>query len=226
MATQAVVAKKWKELTGSPIVEGYGLSETSPVVCANRLDIAEFTGTIGYPVPSTDVSIRDVDGNILPAGQPGELCVKGPQVMRGYWEKPDETAKVTTADGYFRTGDVAVLLPDGQVKIVDRMKDMVLVSGFNVYPNEVEEVLVSHPGVLEAAVIGIPDAHSGEAVAAYIVKKDPNVTVEDIRAHARENLTAYKIPRIIEFRESLPKTNVGKVLRRALRDEVLGQRKG
>ena len=226
MATQAVVARKWKELTGSPIVEGYGLSETSPVVCANRLDIAEFTGTIGYPVPSTDVSIRDADGNILPAGQPGELCVKGPQVMRGYWEKPDETAKVTTADGYFRTGDVAVLLPDGQVKIVDRMKDMVLVSGFNVYPNEVEEVLVSHPGVLEAAVIGIPDAHSGEAVAAYIVKKDPNVTVEDIRAHARENLTAYKIPRIIEFRESLPKTNVGKVLRRALRDEVLGQRKG
>ena len=226
MATQAVVARKWKELTGSPIVEGYGLSETSPVVCANRLDIAEFTGTIGYPVPSTDVSIRDVDGNAAAPGQPGELCVKGPQVMRGYWEKPDETAKVTTADGYFRTGDVAVLLPDGQVKIVDRMKDMVLVSGFNVYPNEVEEVLVSHPGVLEAAVIGIPDAHSGEAVAAYVVKKDPNVTVEDIRAHARENLTPYKLPRIIEFRESLPKTNVGKVLRRALRDEVMGQRKG
>ncbi len=226
MATQAVVAKKWKELTGSPIVEGYGLSETSPVVCANRLDIAEFTGTIGYPVPSTDVSIRDAEGNAAAPGQPGELCVKGPQVMRGYWEKPDETAKVTTADGYFRTGDVAVLLPDGQVKIVDRMKDMVLVSGFNVYPNEVEEVLVSHPGVLEAAVIGIPDEHSGEAVAAYIVKKDANVTVEDIRAHARENLTAYKIPRIIEFRETLPKTNVGKVLRRALRDEVMGQRKG
>jgi long-chain acyl-CoA synthetase len=226
MATQAVVARKWKELTGSPIVEGYGLSETSPVVCANRLDIAEFTGTIGYPVPSTDVSIRDAEGNAAAPGQPGELCVKGPQVMRGYWEKPDETAKVTTADGYFRTGDVAVLLPDGQVKIVDRMKDMVLVSGFNVYPNEVEEVLVSHPGVLEAAVIGIPDEHSGEAVAAYIVKKDANVTVEDIRAHARENLTAYKIPRIIEFRETLPKTNVGKVLRRALRDEVMGQRKG
>jgi long-chain acyl-CoA synthetase len=225
MATQAAVARKWKEITGKPIIEGYGLSETSPVVCVNRLDLEEFSGTIGYPVPSTDVSIRDVDGNILPEGQPGELCVKGPQVMRGYWEKPDETAKVTTADGYFRTGDVAVLLPDGQVKIVDRMKDMVLVSGFNVYPNEVEEVLAGHPGVLEVAVIGVPDEQSGEAVAAYVVRKDPSVTVEHIRMHARENLTPYKIPRIVEFRESLPKTNVGKVLRRALRDEVLAQRK-
>jgi long-chain acyl-CoA synthetase len=225
MATQAAVAKKWKELTGCPIVEGYGLSETSPVVCANRLDIEEFTGTIGYPVPSTDVSVRDADGNALPDGQPGELCVKGPQVMRGYWNRPDETAKVTTADGWFRTGDVAVILPDGKVKIVDRMKDMVLVSGFNVYPNEVEDVLATHPGVLEVAVIGVPDETSGEAVAAYVVPRDPTVTVEDIRAHARAGLTGYKVPRVIEFRESLPKTNVGKVLRRALRDEVLGQRK-
>jgi long-chain acyl-CoA synthetase len=223
MATQAAVARKWKELSGCPIVEGYGLSETSPVVCANRLDIEEFTGTIGYPVPSTDVSIRDADGKVLPPGEPGELCVKGPQVMRGYWNKPEETAKVTTADGYFRTGDIAVLLPDGKVKIVDRMKDMVLVSGFNVYPNEVEDVLATHPGVLEVAVIGVPDEHSGEAVAAYVVKKEPNLTVEDLRAHARANLTGYKIPRVIEFRDSLPKTNVGKVLRRALRDEVLGK---
>ena len=225
MATQAAVAKKWKELTGCPIVEGYGLSETSPVVCANRLDIEEFTGTIGYPIPSTDVSIRDADGNVVAESQPGELCVKGPQVMRGYWNRPDETAKVTTADGYFRTGDVAVILPDGKVKIVDRMKDMVLVSGFNVYPNEVEDVLATHPGVLEVAVIGVPDEASGEAVAAYVVPKDPAVTVEELRAHARQNLTGYKVPRVIEFRESLPKTNVGKVLRRALRDEVLGQRK-
>jgi long-chain acyl-CoA synthetase len=225
MATQAAVAKRWKELTGCPIVEGYGLSETSPVVCANRLDIEEFTGTIGYPIPSTDVSIRDADGNVVAEGQPGELCVKGPQVMRGYWNRPDETAKVMTADGFFRTGDVAVFLPDGKVKIVDRMKDMVLVSGFNVYPNEVEDVLATHPGVLEVAVIGIPDEASGEAVAAYVVKKDPAVTAEDLRAHARQNLTGYKVPRVIEFRESLPKTNVGKVLRRALRDEVLGQKK-
>jgi long-chain acyl-CoA synthetase len=225
MATQAAVARKWKELTGCPIVEGYGLSETSPVVCANRLDIEEFTGTIGYPIPSTDVSIRDADGNAVPEGQPGELCVKGPQVMRGYWNRPDETARVMTADGFFRTGDVAVILPDGKVKIVDRMKDMVLVSGFNVYPNEVEDVLATHPGVLEVAVIGVPDEASGEAVAAYVVKKDPAVTAEDLRAHARESLTGYKVPRTIEFRDSLPKTNVGKVLRRALRDEVLGQRK-
>ena len=225
MATQAAVAKKWKELTGKPIIEGYGLSETSPVVCVNPLNLEEFSGTIGYPVPSSDVSIRDAEGKGVAQGQPGELCVEGPQVMRGYWNNPDETRKVMTTDGYFRTGDVAVLLPDGQVKIVDRMKDMVLVSGFNVYPNEVEEVLVTHPGVLEVAVIGVPDEHSGEAVAAYVVKKDPNLTVDDLKAHARENLTGYKIPRVIEFRESLPKTNVGKVLRRALRDVVLGGKK-
>ncbi|WP_230531587.1 AMP-binding protein [Microvirga roseola] len=220
MATQEAVARKWKQVSGRPIVEGYGLSETSPVVCANRLDIEEFTGTIGYPLPSTDISVRDNNGAPLPYGERGELCVKGPQVMAGYWQRPDETAKVMTPDGYFRTGDVAVILPDGQVKIVDRMKDMVLVSGFNVYPNEVEDVLVKHPGVMEAAVIGLPDEHSGEAVVAYVVRKDPAVTADELRQFCRENMTGYKVPRRIEFREALPKTNVGKVLRRALKDEV------
>jgi long-chain acyl-CoA synthetase len=220
MATQEVVARKWKEVTGQPIVEGYGLSETSPVVCANRLDIEEFTGTIGYPLPSTNVCVRSSDGTILLPGERGELCVKGPQVMAGYWQRPNETAKVMTADGWFRTGDVAVILPDGQVKIVDRMKDMVLVSGFNVYPNEVEDVIVKHPGVMEAAVIGLPDEHSGEVVVAYVVRKDQALTVEELRQFCRENLTGYKVPRRIEFRETLPKTNVGKVLRRALKEEV------
>jgi long-chain acyl-CoA synthetase len=220
MATQEAVARKWKDITGQPIVEGYGLSETSPVVCANRLDIEEFTGTIGYPLPSTDVSVRSSDGTDLPPGERGELCVKGPQVMAGYWQRPDETAKVMTADGWFRTGDVAVILPDGQIKIVDRMKDMVLVSGFNVYPNEVEDVIAKHPGVMESAVIGLPDEQSGEAVVAYVVRKDPNLTADELRQFCREGLTGYKVPRRIEFREALPKTNVGKVLRRALKEEA------
>jgi long-chain acyl-CoA synthetase len=220
MATQEAVARKWKEISGQPIVEGYGLSETSPVVCANRLDIAEFTGTIGYPLPSTDVTVRGENGAVLPFGERGELCVKGPQVMAGYWQRPDETARAMTPDGYFRTGDVAVILPGGQVKIVDRMKDMILVSGFNVYPNEVEDVLAKHPAVMEAAVIGLPDENSGEAVVAYVVRRDPAVTPDDLRAFCRENLTPYKVPRRIEFRETLPKTNVGKVLRRVLKDEV------
>ena len=220
MATQETVARKWKEIAGQPIVEGYGLSETSPVVCANRLDIVEFTGTIGYPLPSTDVTVRAEDGSVLPLGERGELCVKGPQVMAGYWQRPDETAKAMTQDGYFRTGDVAVIQPDGQVKIVDRMKDMILVSGFNVYPNEVEEVIVKHPGVMEAAVIGLPDESSGEVVVAYVVRKDPALTPDDLRLFCRENLTAYKVPRRVEFRDSLPKSNVGKVLRRLLKDEV------
>lgn len=224
MATQGPVAAKWKDITGSAIIEGYGLSETSPVVCVNPADLAEFSGTIGFPVPSTDVSIRDDDGIEKPAGETGELCVRGPQVMRGYWNRDDETAKAMTADGYFRTGDVALMLPDGQIKIVDRMKDMVLVSGFNVYPNEVEEVLASHPGVLEAAVIGLPDSQAGEAVAAYVVKKDEGVTPESIREHCRANLTPYKVPKHIVFRDALPKTNVGKVLRRVLRDEVMAEK--
>jgi long-chain acyl-CoA synthetase len=220
MATQAAVAKKWKQVTGQPIVEGYGLSETSPVICANRLDIEEFTGTIGYPLPSTDVSIRAADGTDLAYGERGELCAKGPQVMAGYWQRPDETAKAMTPDGYFRTGDVAVMQPSGEVKIVDRMKDMILVSGFNVYPNEVEEVIAQHPGVTEVAVIGLPDENAGEVVVAYVVRKDADLTPDALRAFCRENLTAYKVPRRVEFREALPKTNVGKVLRRALKDEV------
>ena len=224
MATQAAVAKRWKEVTGRPIIEGYGLSETSPVASVNRTDITEFTGTIGYPLPSTDFAIRDAEGNDVPAGQPGEICIRGPQVMAGYWNRPDETAKVMTADGYFRSGDVGVFLPDGQIKVVDRMKDMVLVSGFNVYPNEVEDVLAKHPGVLESAVIGLPDEHSGEAVTAFVVKRDAAVTAEELRAFCKENLTGYKVPKQIIFRETLPKTNVGKVLRRALREEVAAQK--
>lgn len=220
MATQAAVAKRWKEVSGRPIIEGYGLSETSPVASVNRTDISEFTGTIGFPLPSTDFAIRDAEGNDLPAGEAGEICIRGPQVMAGYWNRPDETAKVMTADGFFRTGDIGVLLPDGQVKVVDRMKDMVLVSGFNVYPNEVEDVLAKHPGVLEAAVIGLPDEHSGEAVTAFVVKRDGSTTVDELRAFCKENLTGYKVPKQIIFRETLPKTNVGKVLRRALREEV------
>jgi long-chain acyl-CoA synthetase len=224
MATQAAVAKRWKEVTGRPIIEGYGLSETSPVASVNRTDITEFTGTIGYPLPSTDFAIRDAEGNDVPAGQPGEICIRGPQVMAGYWNRPDETAKVMTADGYFRSGDVGVFLPDGQIKVVDRMKDMVLVSGFNVYPNEVEDVLAKHPGVLESAVIGLPDEHSGEAVTAFVVKRDAAVTAEELRAFCKENLTGYKVPKQIIFRDSLPKTNVGKVLRRALREEIAAQK--
>jgi long-chain acyl-CoA synthetase len=225
MATQESVARRWKSVTGKAVIEGYGLSETSPVVCANPLDLAEFSGTIGYPLPSTDVSIRDADGRPLPAGERGELCVKGPQVMPGYWQRPDETAKVMTEDGYFRTGDVAVLQGDGQFRIVDRMKDMVLVSGFNVYPNEVEDILARHPAVLEVAVIGLPDESAGEIVAAYVVRRDESVSADALREFCRANLTPYKVPRRIEFRESLPKTNVGKVLRRVLRDEVLGRPK-
>lgn len=224
MATQAAVAKRWKEVTGRPIIEGYGLSETSPVASVNRTDITEFTGTIGYPLPSTDFAIRDAEGNDRPPGEAGEICIRGPQVMAGYWNRPDETAKVMTADGYFRSGDIGVLLPDGQIKVVDRMKDMVLVSGFNVYPNEVEDVLAKHPGVLESAVIGLPDEHSGEAVTAFVVKRDAAVTAEELRAFCKENLTGYKVPKQIIFREALPKTNVGKVLRRALREEIAAQK--
>ena len=218
MATQAPVAKLWKEITGKPILEGYGLSETSPVVTTNPPTLEEFSGTIGYPMPSTWVVIRDAANNELPTGEPGELCVKGPQVMPGYWNRPDETARVMTPDGYFRTGDVAVMQPDGQFRIVDRAKDMILVSGFNVYPNEVEEVLAGHPGVLEAAVVGAPDDNSGERVVAYVVKREESLTEEEVRAFAKERLAAYKAPKQVIFRAELPKTNVGKVLRRALRD--------
>ncbi len=217
MAVQRAVATRWKEITGAAIIEGYGLSETSPVVCVNPAGLREWTGTIGYPVPSTEVSIRDARGTPLPYGEPGELCVRGPQVMQGYWNRPDETAKAMTADGFFRTGDVAVMEANGEVRIVDRMKDMILVSGFNVYPNEVEDVLALHPGILECAVVGAPCAETGEMVVAHVVAKDPALTVEAIRIHARAQLTGYKVPRQVVIRESLPKTNVGKVLRRALR---------
>ena len=220
MATQAAVAKAWRALTGVSIAEGYGLSETSPVVTINRPDLTDFTGAIGYPMPSTDVDLRDEDGHSVKPGEAGELCVRGPQVMPGYWQRPDETAKVMTPDGYFRTGDIAILREDGMFKIVDRLKDMILVSGFNVYPNEVEDVVAQHPGVLEVAVIGLPDAQTGEAVAAYIVRKDPGLTVENVREHCKEGLTNYKVPKHVTFVDALPKTNVGKVLRRAIREQV------
>jgi long-chain acyl-CoA synthetase len=219
MAVQRPVADQWKKLTGCGIAEGYGLSETSPTLTCNPATFTEFSGSIGIPVPSTYISIRDDDGNEVPLGQPGEICAKGPQVMTGYWNRPDETAKVMTADGYFRTGDIGVMAPDGYLKIVDRKKDMILVSGFNVYPNEIEEVIASHPGVLECAVIGVEDARSGEAVKAFVVKKDPSVTAEDIIKYCGTQLTNYKVPKQIEFRTDLPKTNVGKILRRELRDE-------
>jgi long-chain acyl-CoA synthetase len=219
MAVQAAVAEKWKAITGRAIVEGYGLSETSPVVCVNPPDLTAWSGTIGYPLPSTDVSIRGLDGREVDTGEPGELCVRGPQVMAGYWKRPDETARATTADGYFRTGDVAVLNPDGQVRIVDRMKDMILVSGFNVYPNEIEDVLASHPGVLECAVVGAVNDETGEMVVAHVVRKDGAMTTDALRTFARSQLTGYKVPRRVVFHDTLPKTNVGKVLRRALRDD-------
>lgn len=219
MAVQRPVADQWKKLTGCSIAEGYGLSETSPTLTCNLPTSTEFTGSIGIPVSSTYISIRDDDGNEVPLGQPGEICARGPQVMAGYWNRPDETAKVMTADGYFRTGDIGVMNSDGQIKIVDRKKDMILVSGFNVYPNEIEEVIASHPGVLECAVIGVPDERTGEAVKAFVVKKDPNVTADAIIKYCHGQLTNYKVPKLIEFRTDLPKTNVGKILRRQLRDE-------
>jgi long-chain acyl-CoA synthetase len=219
MAVQRAVAEKWKQVTGVPIVEGYGLTETSPVVMSNRLDIKDWTGTIGLPIPSTEAAILDDAGNELPLGKVGEICVRGPQVMKGYWNRPDETAKVFTADGWFRTGDMGFMDERGYIKITDRKKDMILVSGFNVYPNEVEDVVMMHPGVLEAAAIGAPDEKSGEVVKIVVVKKDPNLTAEELIAHCKKQLTGYKVPKLVEFRtEPLPKTNIGKVLRRMLRE--------
>ncbi|MEC9463189.1 MAG: long-chain fatty acid--CoA ligase [Pseudomonadota bacterium] len=218
MAIQRPVAERWLEMTARPITEGYGLSETSPVATVNRLDVRDFTGMIGLPLPSTDIEIRDEDGNTLPIGEVGEICIRGPQVMAGYWQRPEETAKVMTADGFFRSGDMGLMDERGYVKIVDRKKDMILVSGFNVYPNEIEEVAVMHAGVLECAAVGVPDEHSGEAVKLFVVKKDENLTIDELKAHCAANLTNYKRPRYIEFRTELPKTNVGKILRRELRD--------
>jgi long-chain acyl-CoA synthetase len=218
MAVQKGVAERWKALTGCPVTEGYGLSETSPVATANKFSSGDFTGTIGLPLPSTEIAIRDDDGNNLPLGEVGEICIRGPQVMAGYWNRPDETAKVMTKDGYFKSGDMGFMNERGYTKIVDRKKDMILVSGFNVYPNELEEVVAMHPGVLEVAAIGVPDEHSGEVPKLFIVKKDPALTAEAIIAFCRENLTGYKRPKYIEFRTELPKTPVGKILRRALRE--------
>ena len=219
MAVQHAVAKLWLEKTGCPIVEGYGLSETSPSVTCNPVTSKQFTGTIGLPLPSTYVKILDDDGREVPLGEPGEIAIQGPQVMAGYWQRPDETAKVMTADGYFKTGDIGVMDERGYTRIVDRKKDMILVSSFNVYPNEIEDVVAAMPGVMEVAAVGVPDDKTGEAVKLVLVKKDPDLTEEAVRAYCRENLTGYKQPRVIEFRQELPKTPVGKVLRRELRDK-------
>ena len=219
MAVQQATADKWKQVTGCPIVEGYGLSETAPVATINRLDNTAFNAAIGLPVPSTEIAILDDAGNELAIGEAGEIAIRGPQVMAGYWNRPDETAKVMTADGYFRTGDVGVMDATGLCKIVDRKKDMILVSGFNVYPNEVEDVLSQLPGVLECAAVGIPDDKAGEAVKVVIVKKDPALTEAAVRSFCEANLTGYKRPKVVEFRPDLPKTTVGKILRRELRDE-------
>ncbi|MCA1491108.1 long-chain fatty acid--CoA ligase [Ensifer sp. NBAIM29] len=217
MAVQRPVAERWLQMTGCPIHEGYGLSETSPVATANRLDTDEFTGTIGMPLPSTEVEIRGDDGQALPVGEIGEICIRGPQVMAGYWQRPDETARAISPDGFFHTGDVGFMNAAGLVKIVDRKKDMILVSGFNVFPNEIEEVVATHPGVLECAAIGVADPHSGEAVKLFVVRKDQDLTEEDVKRHCSDNLTNYKRPKFVEFRPELPKSNVGKILRKDLR---------
>jgi long-chain acyl-CoA synthetase len=219
MAVQSAVAKLWLEKTGCPICEGYGLSETSPSATCNPVTSKQFNGTIGLPIPSTWVRILDDDGNEVPLGQPGEIAIKGPQVMAGYWQRPDETAKVMTPDGYFKSGDIGIMDERGYTKIIDRKKDMILVSGFNVYPNEIEDVVASMPGVLEVAAVGVPDEKMGEAVKIVVVKKDPALTEDAVRKFCHENLTGYKRPRVIEFRTELPKTPVGKVLRRELRDQ-------
>ena len=220
MAVQQAVAEKWQAVTGLPLIEAYGLTETSPAVTINPLNIPAFNHSIGLPIPSTEISIRDDDDHELAIGQAGELVVRGPQVMREYWNAPEETAAAFTSDGFLRTGDIAVVSETGFVKLIDRKKDVILVSGFNVYPNEVEDVAASHPGVREAAAVGMPHEHSGEVVKLFVVRQDPALTREAIIAHCRENLAAYKVPHQIEFRHDLPKTNVGKVLRRSLRDVV------
>ncbi|WP_353222411.1 AMP-binding protein, partial [Salinisphaera sp. C84B14] len=217
MATQEPVAQRWAQVTGKPIIEGYGLSETSPVVTCNPLDISEFNHSIGLPLPSTEVDIRDDDGRSLDVGEPGELCVRGPQVMAGYWRKDDVNAEAFTDDGFFRTGDIARQDNQGRFYIVDRKKDMILVSGFNVYPNEIEDVVAGHPDILEAAAVGVPDEKSGEAVKLFVVKKRADLSLDSVREYCRENLTAYKVPKHYEFIDEVPKSNVGKILRKELR---------
>lgn len=223
MAVQRAVAERWKKVTGCPLIEAYGLTETSPAACINPMTLKDYNGTIGIPLSSTDVVIKDDDGKNVATGEAGEICIKGPQVMRGYWNRPDETAQVMTDDGFFRTGDIGIMDEKGYFKIVDRKKDMILVSGFNVYPNEVEDVVVTHPKVFEAAAIGVPDDKSGEAVKVFVVKKDESLTVEELKAFCKEGLTGYKCPKHYEFRTELPKSNVGKILRKELRDPPTAQ---
>ena len=220
MAVQKVVAERWKVITGVPLIEAYGLTETSPAATINPLNLAAYNGTIGLPIPSTEVILRDDSGQTVPIGERGEICIRGPQVMAGYWQRPEETAQVIDKEGWFATGDIGVMDSAGFITIVDRKKDMILVSGFNVYPNEIEGVVVMHPGVLECAAVGVPDPKSGEAVKLYVVLRDAHVTAEDIVSHCRRHLTGYKVPREVEFRTELPKSNVGKILRRELRDEA------
>lgn len=220
MAVQRAVAERWKEVTGTGLAEAYGLTETSPAAVINILENAEYNGSIGLPIPSTDCVIRDADGNDLPAGEDGELCIRGPQVMLGYWQQPEATARAIDSEGWFRSGDIARMDEQGYFYIIDRLKDMILVSGFNVYPNEIEDVVAMHPGVLEVAAIAEPDEHSGEVVKIVVVKKDPELSAEDLVAYCREQLTGYKVPKHVEFMDELPKTNVGKILRRELRETL------
>ena len=218
MAVQAPVAERWQKVTGSPLLQAYGLTETSPAATINPLNLKEFNGSIGLPISSTEVSIRDDDGKEVPLDQVGEICIRGPQVMAGYWQRPDETAMVMYADGFLRTGDMGYVDHLGYVYLVDRKKDMILVSGFNVYPNEVEEAVAMHEGVGDVAAIGVADENSGEVVKIFVVRKDPNLTAEELIAHCRKHLTGYKVPKQVEFRADLPRTNVGKILRRALKE--------
>ena len=219
MAVQKAVAEKWKQVTKTPLIEAYGLTETSPAACINPMDLADYNGSIGLPISSTDVCIKDDDENTLSAGEIGEICIKGPQVMRGYWGRPEETKKVMTADGYFKTGDIGLMDEQGFFKIVDRKKDMILVSGFNVYPNELEDVICQHPKVFECAAVGVPDQKSGEVVKIFVVKNDHSLTEEELKEFCKENLTGYKVPKFYEFRTELPKSNVGKILRKDLRGQ-------
>ncbi len=219
MAVQKAVAERWKQATGTALIEGYGLTETAPSATANPLNSTEYTGSIGVPMSSTEVELRDDNDRSVPLGEPGEICIRGPQVMQGYWQRPDETAKVLGQDGFLHTGDIGIMDDKGFIRIVDRKKDMILVSGFNVYPNEIEQVVATHPGVLECAVIGVADEHSGEVPKVFVVRKDPQLTEQDVLEHCRKELTGYKRPKYVEFRSELPKTNVGKILRRALREE-------
>jgi long-chain acyl-CoA synthetase len=219
MALQRAVAERWHELTRNTLIEGYGLTETSPVASANPIDGSDRLGTIGLPLPSTDFELRDDDGRPVPFGQAGEICIRGPQVMLGYWQRPDETANVLDANGWLKSGDIGIMDEQGFTRIVDRKKDMILVSGFNVYPNEIEDVVAAHPKVLEVAAIGVPDPRSTEVVKIFVVPKDPSLSQEELMSYCKQNLTGYKIPRYIEFRKELPKSNVGKILRRELRDK-------